>query len=154
MDFAFWWERVLTLQLKREEVVCSLPHGISECCNDASRNLDCVRPEIDWDERVRRESQFNKGEGTKKAYGDDDSSNNAGLIPAMNVPGCQSVYQKDEPWNGKADAEGIKAAEDIESRFVAVMGVCCWAFEGPQKEQRECLEGALNNEGEPEDLQN
>lgn len=81
-------ERFLTLQLKREEVICSLPHGISECCDDASRNLDRVRPEIDWDERVRRESQFNKREGAKKAYGDDDSGNDASLIPAVNVSRC------------------------------------------------------------------
>lgn len=110
-----------------------MPHGISECCNDASGDLDRVRPEIDRDERVRCESQFNKGESSKKAYGDDDSGNNAGLIPAVNVSRCQPVDQKDKPWNGKADPEGIKAAEDVESRLAAVLGVFCWALERPKK---------------------
>ena len=59
------------MQLEREEVVCGLPDGVCQGCNDASGCFYSVAPEISWDERVLRNFELDKDKCGKEEDGND-----------------------------------------------------------------------------------
>lgn len=119
----------LTLELKCEEVVCSLPHGIGQCCDDASGSFHFIRPGVDRNKRMSCKPELNEDKGIEQAYGDYERGDDAGLVPTVYISSYQSVDQEYESWDGQGNAEKIESAEGIEKSLVAFLHVFGRALE-------------------------